>query len=142
MIETMKTMTPEVYENKRNELIALLGEVIKDAPAIEGKTRDELDATIDRLKRNSFEIVLVGEFQGGKSTTFNAMCGREISPMGYFIDGVSQFYNIFSFDRRKKLFYQSFHHFVLYTVCGMFNVVHFIQLCFDCGSIKIIKNIF
>lgn len=82
MIETMKTMTPEVYENKRNELIALLGEVIKDAPAIEGKTRDELDATIDRLKRNSFEIVLVGEFQGGKSTTFNAMCGREISPMG------------------------------------------------------------
>lgn len=82
MIETTKTMTPEVYENKRNELIALLGEVIKDAPAIEGKTRDELDATIDRLKRNSFEIVLVGEFQGGKSTTFNAMCGREISPMG------------------------------------------------------------
>ena len=38
------------------------------------------------LNEDAFKIVLVGEFQGGKSTTFNMLCdGREISPRGAMI---------------------------------------------------------
>ena len=38
---------------------------------------------------SQFEIALIGEFQGGKSTTFNALCGgREISPRGLGTGGV------------------------------------------------------
>ncbi len=75
-------MTPELYTEKRNDLLRIL----EDAASYEEldmKTRLTFDRTIGRLQTNSFEIVLVGEFQGGKSTTFNAICdGRDISPMG------------------------------------------------------------
>ncbi len=89
-----KKMTPEVYEEKRNKLIDLLGEcserlddqaeVTKSAlGGICEATGERLNAIADDLRRNSFEIVLVGEFQGGKSTTFDAICdGRDISPRG------------------------------------------------------------
>lgn len=33
----------------------------------------------------TFEIALVGDFQGGKSTTFNALLGRSLSPCGFGI---------------------------------------------------------
>lgn len=78
-----QTMTPEVYESKRNDLIALLESILKSATDLSDSARKDLNETRDKLTRNSFEIVLVGEFQGGKSTTFNTICdGREISPRG------------------------------------------------------------
>lgn len=79
----MKKMTPEIYEEKRNELIALLEGILKKATKIPDESRKELQNTVGKLKRNSFEITLVGEFQGGKSTLFDTILeGREISPRG------------------------------------------------------------
>lgn len=89
-----KKMTPEVYEEKRDRLIGLLKECserLDDQAEVTKKalggvceaTGERLDAIADDLRRNNFEIVLVGEFQGGKSTTFDAICdGRDISPRG------------------------------------------------------------
>ena len=79
----MSTMTPQIYESKRNELITILETIQHDCVNLDAATKKELEATESKLKRNSFEIVLVGEFQGGKSTTFDTICeGREISPRG------------------------------------------------------------
>lgn len=82
-------MTPEVYEQKRNELVELLDEVITlvgDIPVLQpnrDKTLDELRRTRRRVFENQFTIALMARFQGGKSTTFNALCdGMEISPRG------------------------------------------------------------
>lgn len=69
------------YESRRNELLSLLGKATAlDLPE---KYSDELRQTARKCQEDSFEIALVGEFQGGKSTTFNALCdGRDISPRG------------------------------------------------------------
>ena len=74
-------LTPQQYEKRRNELIILLDEAVSlDVPE---KYAAELKATVRKCKEDQFEIALVGEFQGGKSTTFNALCdGRDISPRG------------------------------------------------------------
>lgn len=74
-------LTPQQYEVRRNELIALLDEAVSlNMPE---KYAAELKATARKCKEDQFEIALVGEFQGGKSTTFNALCdGRDISPRG------------------------------------------------------------
>ncbi|MEE4357750.1 MAG: dynamin family protein [Desulfococcaceae bacterium] len=75
-------MTPELYEKKRNELISLLRKA-GDSPFPGARPPDFLSRICRRVQENQFEIVLAGEFQGGKSTTFNALCdGRELSPMG------------------------------------------------------------
>lgn len=73
--------TSKWYETRRNELLALL----KEASALDvpEKYADELRQTTRKCQEDAFEIALVGEFQGGKSTTFNALCdGRDISPRG------------------------------------------------------------
>ena len=79
------SMTPENYSARRDELLSELQEILK----IEGlpdKTAKELKAVSRKLVSNVFNIVLIGEFQGGKSTTFNSICdGREISPRGAMI---------------------------------------------------------
>ncbi|MGI5868157.1 MAG: hypothetical protein ACOX9C_01755 [Kiritimatiellia bacterium] len=69
------------YENRRDELLALLKETAR--LKIPESLADELKAIRTKCLENQFEIVLVGEFQGGKSTTFNALCdGRDLSPRG------------------------------------------------------------
>ena len=69
------------YEKRRNELLALLEETTK--LEIPESLADELKAIRTKCLENQFEIGLVGEFQGGKSTTFNALCdGRDLSPRG------------------------------------------------------------
>ena len=74
-------ITAKWYETRRNELLALLREATAlDLPE---KYADELQQIARKCQENAFEIALVGEFQGGKSTTFNALCdGRDISPRG------------------------------------------------------------
>ena len=69
------------YEFRRNELLILLKEA--SALNVPEKYSDELRQSMRKCQENAFEIALVGEFQGGKSTTFNALCdGRDISPRG------------------------------------------------------------
>lgn len=73
------------YECKRNELLAIIDGLI----AVDGISKDRIEE-FKRIRKkcleNQFNIVLIGEFQGGKSTTFNAFCGgREISPRGAMI---------------------------------------------------------
>lgn len=78
----IKKMDATTYNKKRDDLIGLMDKVI----GIEGVKAEETElfkATQRKLVANQFNIVLIGEFQGGKSTTFNALCGgREISPRG------------------------------------------------------------
>ncbi len=69
------------YEFRRNELLALLKEA--SALNVPKKYADELRLTTCKCQEDAFEIALVSEYQGGKSTTFNALCdGRDISPRG------------------------------------------------------------
>lgn len=73
------------YTSYRQKLLGLMDDAlaIEDIPI---EAREELQETQRTLLEDSFEIVLIGEFQGGKSTTFNALCdGREISPRGALI---------------------------------------------------------
>ena len=72
------------YEFRRNELLGLLLGVTRlELPE---KYDNELRQTARKCQEDAFEIALVGEFQGGKSTTFNALCdGRDISPRGHGI---------------------------------------------------------
>ncbi|UZJ40277.1 Hsp70 family protein [Prosthecochloris sp. SCSIO W1101] len=80
-----KSMNAEIYEAKRNELIEILGDV-SQIQKLPEKTKKEIEKVKQKSLENSFEIALVGEFQGGKSTTFNAICdGREISPRGAMV---------------------------------------------------------
>lgn len=78
----MKPLNAAEYSAKRDELLELIDQVL----GVEGIKEEEKKtflATQKRLQENQFNIVLIGEFQGGKSTTFNALCGgREISPRG------------------------------------------------------------
>ena len=69
------------YETRRNELLQLLERTTK--LEIPQNFAEELAAARKKCLENYFEIVLVGEFQGGKSTTFDALCdGRDLSPRG------------------------------------------------------------
>lgn len=69
------------YEGRRNELLEMLEKVLDLQLSEEARRR--LVPVKKKCKENQFEIVLSGEFQGGKSTTFNALCdGRDLSPRG------------------------------------------------------------
>lgn len=75
-------MTPKTYQSLRNELIGLLKKAAA-LDAVREETRNTLLRICKKTMENQFEIVLAGEFQGGKSTTFNTLCdGRELSPAG------------------------------------------------------------
>ncbi len=75
-------MTPLEYEKARNELIELLEEAA-GLDSLSPTARDTIDRLRKKALEDQFHIVLAGEFQGGKSTTFNALCdGRHLSPVG------------------------------------------------------------
>lgn len=80
--KNMKTLSPQEYSDKRDDLLLLIDQALN----VKELKKDETQlfkVTKKRLQENQFNIVLIGEFQGGKSTTFNALCGgREISPRG------------------------------------------------------------
>lgn len=69
------------YSTRRDDLLNLLEATARlDVPT---DYKDEFAEVHKKCLENQFEIVLVGEFQGGKSTTFNTLCGgRELSPRG------------------------------------------------------------
>lgn len=71
------------YTEFRDQLAGLLTEFINKGIDVDNRYLPELTSIRKRLLESQFEIALVGEFQGGKSTTFNTLCGgREISPRG------------------------------------------------------------
>lgn len=87
-------MNAELYNQKREELVALLAKSITEVGEIIDaytdldlqdlhKLRDELIKAHKHAYDNIFKILLVAKFQGGKSTSFNAMSdGLCYSPMG------------------------------------------------------------
>lgn len=75
-------MTPEDYAARRNELADLLQSACR-VKALEELALRNLRRIRKKIREDQFVIVLAGEFQGGKSTTFNALCdGRPLSPTG------------------------------------------------------------
>lgn len=75
-------MNPRNYHRFRHALILLLNR----AAATEGLEAADpayFRRLAERVAADRFEIVLAGEFQSGKSTTFNALCdGRPLAPTG------------------------------------------------------------
>ena len=76
------SITTDQYQHFKDRLLALLQKA-HGMPGLLDQSDTQIEAARRRLQEDQFEIVLVGEFQGGKSTTFNNLCdGREISPRG------------------------------------------------------------
>ncbi len=75
-------ITPTFYSKKRDELISLIDDTLK-VPGLSEQVIKDLKATKKKCLENQYNIVLVAQYQTGKSTTLNALCGgREISPRG------------------------------------------------------------
>ena len=69
------------YKFKHDQLLDLLRRAV-EAPAPE-RHNEALKAVEDKCKEDQFDVVLLGVFQYGKSTTLDTLCGgREISPQG------------------------------------------------------------
>lgn len=67
-------------ENRLDETSLILENV---SQCLRKERTDSVSAIKEKLKQNRFSIVLVGAFQGGKSTLFNYLCdGKELSPIG------------------------------------------------------------
>lgn len=76
------SVTTEQYQHHKDRLVGLLNGAC-DLPGLLDESARQIETARRKLQEDQFEIVLVGEFQGGKSTTFNNLCdGREISPRG------------------------------------------------------------
>lgn len=75
----------ERYVQYKTHLIKIIDDFLAKRDIVDPEG-DFIEGLIDarkKLNESQFEIALVGEFQGGKSTTFNMLCGgREISPRG------------------------------------------------------------
>ena len=75
-------MTTEFYAQKKEELLCILTDILRveNLPVFH---KESFEKSKKKLQEDEFSISLIGEFQGGKSTTFDALCGgREISPRG------------------------------------------------------------
>lgn len=82
------------YNQKRDELTNLLQKVIASLDEIEekytnfdvsslNKTKEEIEVIKRKVYEDIYKLVLVSRFQGGKSTSFNAITGGSCySPMG------------------------------------------------------------
>lgn len=82
------------YNEKRDELSVLLQDVITCLDEVDGKyekldmsslkkTKEDIAAIRKKVYEDIYKIVLVAKYQGGKSTSFNAITGGScISPMG------------------------------------------------------------
>lgn len=77
-------MDPKTYEIKKTELVGLMSKVLSlPEDQLNGESRLTIEQVRRKANEDQFQIALIAGFQGGKSTTFNALCdGREISPRG------------------------------------------------------------
>lgn len=77
-----KSMDKTTYLKKKETLLGLLSD-IKKVKKLPKEHQLNFDRITRKLQEDQFSIALIGEFQGGKSTTFDALCGgREVSPRG------------------------------------------------------------
>lgn len=78
------TMTLERFHERRDEVVSALGQLSKVSIDIGAKSlARRIDAEVVRkLAENRFHLVVVGEFNHGKSTFVNALLGRAILPTG------------------------------------------------------------
>lgn len=82
-LDAIAVQESERYIAYRDRLVSFLDEFLAKGIDVNGEHSRNLSAIRKRLHEDQFEIALIGEFQGGKSTTFNLLCdGREISPRG------------------------------------------------------------
>lgn len=76
------TLDHNAYFLKKEELLGLLKDICQ-VRKLPKEHRLNFDRIMRKIQEDQFSIALIGEFQGGKSTTFDALCGgREISPRG------------------------------------------------------------
>ena len=69
------------YAHKHGQLLDLLRDAV-EAPAPE-RHNEALRLIDEKCKEDQFDVVLLGDFQYGKSTTLDTLCGgREMSPQG------------------------------------------------------------
>ncbi len=75
----------EQYNFHRSRLIDFCGKadnVLKKAAELQKRT-ESYENPAEKLKADTYTLVLIGAFQSGKSTLFNYLCdGRELSPVG------------------------------------------------------------
>lgn len=70
------------YQEKKMSLISIIDDII-NVEELNSSIKSQFISTKRKLQEDEFSITLIGEFQGGKSTTFDSLCGgREISPRG------------------------------------------------------------
>lgn len=75
-------MNAEQYSHNKDVLLDILSDILK-IEMLPKSHRTEFEHISRKINEDQFSIALIGEFQGGKSTTFDALCdGREISPRG------------------------------------------------------------
>lgn len=75
-------MNANQYSYNKEVLLGILSDILK-IKMLPKSHRTDFEQISKKIQEDQFSIVLIGEFQGGKSTTFDALCdGREISPRG------------------------------------------------------------
>lgn len=75
-------MDSKDYIVRKEELLGLIKE-IQGISYLPKENLHDFQQIERKIQEDQFRIALIGEYQGGKSTTFDALCGgREISPRG------------------------------------------------------------
>lgn len=82
LLKGKKIMDTKNYLQKKKELQNFLSEILK-IKMLPREYHEDFEKIARKINADQFNIALIGEFQGGKSTTVDALCGgREISPRG------------------------------------------------------------
>ena len=74
-------MNIQEYNQKKNELfdnIKLIQEICETYD--DSDNQSKLEHLIEKMKKDTFQLVIAGEFSRGKSTLINALLGDDILP--------------------------------------------------------------
>lgn len=70
------------YVEYKNQLVKFADAAL-DISDIPQSDREKIEENKNKVETDQFSMALIGEYQGGKSTTFDVLCGgRDISPRG------------------------------------------------------------
>ena len=67
-------MTTEQYLEHKESLLAILSDIIS-VENLPQEYKERFEERKRKLQEDEFNIALIGEFQGGKSTTIDGLCG-------------------------------------------------------------------
>lgn len=80
--QTITSMDASSYSEYKNQLVQFAESALKISDIPESD-RIDIEKTKNKVETDQFCVTLIGEYQGGKSTTFDILCGgRDISPRG------------------------------------------------------------